>query len=346
MCYVEREAFAVELLARRMEEARLDSAPLWSDLRTFDGRPWRGVVDLVAGGFPCQDISDAGKRAGIDGERSGLWAEFVRVVREVRPRYVLVENVRALLVRGLDRVLGNLAALGFDAEWGVFTASEVGAPHERARVFVLARSVSNAERNELWLLPERDQREGGSKRAAERGHTEPGDVGEAVGYGLHGRRPVGRTIPTGERALERGGEVVVEKAEGLADSNGSRGDGLHERRHVASVAGERGEGLADGMRERDGKGPRGGAFDPRAAAPGRRYDVGGEGGAGDWPPGPDDAEGWADYLARRPGLEPAVRRGAHGLPRRVDRLRALGNGVVPQTAEEAIRELAGRFEFE
>lgn len=99
---------------------------------------WR--VDLIAGGFPCQDISYAGKGAGLSGKRSGLWYEFVRIVRVLRPRYVLVENVAALLVRGLDAVLGTLASLGYDAEWHCIQAADVGAPHIRDRVFIMANS--------------------------------------------------------------------------------------------------------------------------------------------------------------------------------------------------------------
>ena len=95
------------------------------------------AVDLICGGFPCQDISYAGKGAGLDGERSGLWYEFARVVRVLEPRYVLVENVSALLTRGLDAVLGTLASLGYDAEWHCIPAAAVGAPHIRDRVFVV-----------------------------------------------------------------------------------------------------------------------------------------------------------------------------------------------------------------
>jgi DNA (cytosine-5)-methyltransferase 1 len=95
-------------------------------------------VDLICGGFPCQDISKAGNGAGLDGAHSGLWAEYVRIIGELRPRFVLVENVPALLKRGFGRVLGNLAALRYDAEWGVLSACAVGAPHTRERLFLLA----------------------------------------------------------------------------------------------------------------------------------------------------------------------------------------------------------------
>jgi DNA (cytosine-5)-methyltransferase 1 len=95
-------------------------------------------VDVLCGGFPCQDISVAGRGEGIDGARSGLWAEYARLIRELRPRYVVVENVAALLARGMERVLGDLAACGYDAEWDCIPASAVGAPHRRDRVWLVA----------------------------------------------------------------------------------------------------------------------------------------------------------------------------------------------------------------
>jgi len=111
-------------------------------------------VDLICGGFPCQDISYAGRGAGLAGERSGLFFEVVRVVRQLRPRYVLLENVAALLTRGLDRVLGELATIGYDAEWHCIPAAAVGAPHIRDRVFVIAtyatRAASDAKPRLEW----------------------------------------------------------------------------------------------------------------------------------------------------------------------------------------------------
>jgi DNA (cytosine-5)-methyltransferase 1 len=95
-------------------------------------------VDVVIGGFPCQDISFAGFGAGLDGARSGLWAEYRRIIGELRPRYVVVENVAALLDRGIGRVLGDLATLGFDAEWSTLSACSVGLPHMRQRLFIVA----------------------------------------------------------------------------------------------------------------------------------------------------------------------------------------------------------------
>jgi len=138
VCAVERDAYAAAVLAQRQNEGLLDLFPIWSDVTTFDGKPWRGIVDVVSGGFPCQDISPAGRGAGIGGERSGLWSEMARIIGEIRPHFCLVENSPILTSRGLGTVLGDLAARGYDAEWGVLGAADVGAPHKRERIWIMA----------------------------------------------------------------------------------------------------------------------------------------------------------------------------------------------------------------
>jgi DNA (cytosine-5)-methyltransferase 1 len=138
VCAVEIIPYRRSVLLARQRDGILDPFPIWDDVTTFDGNPWRGGVDVVSGGFPCQDISTAGDQAGIRGESSGLWAEYARVVGEVQPRFVLVENSPMLIVRGLDTVLGDLAALGYNAKWGVFSAADVGARHERERMWIVA----------------------------------------------------------------------------------------------------------------------------------------------------------------------------------------------------------------
>ena len=143
VCAVEYEPYAASVLAMRQNDGLLPAFPIWDDVRTFDGKPWNGVVDVVSGGFPCQDISGAGTGAGIDGERSGLWKEMARIIGEVRPRYVFVENSPLLVGRGLALVLGDLAKMGFDARWGVLGAHEVGAPHKRERCWVVAYASKN-----------------------------------------------------------------------------------------------------------------------------------------------------------------------------------------------------------
>ena len=140
VCAVERDAYAASVLAQRQTEGHLRPFPIWSDVCSFDGRPWRGLVDVVSGGFPCQDISSAGKGAGITGARSGLWKEFARIIREVEPRFVLVENSPVLTSRGLGVVLGDLAEMGYDARWGVLGAIHAGAPHERKRIWIVANA--------------------------------------------------------------------------------------------------------------------------------------------------------------------------------------------------------------
>jgi len=139
ICAVEWEPYPASVLCARQNDGLLPPFPIWDDVQTFDGHLWRGIVDVVSGGFPCQDISAAGKGAGIDGERSGMWGEMARIIREVRPRYVFVENSPMLTSRGLGRVLGDLASMGFDARWGVLGAADVGANHQRDRIWIVAR---------------------------------------------------------------------------------------------------------------------------------------------------------------------------------------------------------------
>jgi DNA (cytosine-5)-methyltransferase 1 len=152
VCYVEKEAAAAGILAARMEEWQLDPAPVWSDLRTFDGRRWRGCVDLVVAGIPCQPYSAAGKRLGEDDERD-LVDDFVALVADVRPALVFVENVPAFVgpwdergMPGFARLAIGLQRLAYRVEEPCLVAAEdVGAPHRRERAFVLA----HAERDRL-----------------------------------------------------------------------------------------------------------------------------------------------------------------------------------------------------
>lgn len=157
VCAVECNAYAASVLCARQNDGLLPPFPIWDDVCTFDGRPWRGIVDVVSGGFPCQDISAAGKGAGIDGEKSGLWGQMARIIGEVRPEKVFVENSPMLTLRGLGRVLGDLAALGYDAEWGVLGAQDVGAPHERERIWIVADAAEH-DCNTRRAEPARQQR--------------------------------------------------------------------------------------------------------------------------------------------------------------------------------------------
>jgi len=144
VCAVEWEPYPASVLCARQNDGLLPPFPIWDDVQTFDGKPWRGIVDVVSGGFPCQDISSAGKGAGIDGERSGMWREMARIIHEVGPKFVFVENSPMLTSRGLGVVLGDLASMGFDAKWGVLGAADVGANHQRDRIWIVGQQMGNS----------------------------------------------------------------------------------------------------------------------------------------------------------------------------------------------------------
>ena len=125
--------------------------PIYDDVKTITAARLAAdgiTIDAICGGFPCQDISEAGKKAGLAGHRSGLWFEYARLIGELQPRYVIVENVSELLVRGFDEVLGTLATLRYDAEWHCIQASDIGAPHIRDRVFIIAYPSSVGQPSE------------------------------------------------------------------------------------------------------------------------------------------------------------------------------------------------------
>ena len=149
ICAVEWEPYPASVLCARQNDGLLPPFPIWDDVQTFDGKPWAGIVDVVSGGFPCQDISAAGKGAGIDGERSGMWGEMARIICEVRPQYAFIENSPMLTIRGLDRVLCDLAKMGFDANWGVLGADDVGAKHKRDRIWIVAYTNDPKRRRKL-----------------------------------------------------------------------------------------------------------------------------------------------------------------------------------------------------
>jgi DNA (cytosine-5)-methyltransferase 1 len=257
---VERDEYA-----RRVLEKHWPGVPRYRDVRYFlGGKRWRSVrqawsVDLLAGGFPCQDISYAGKGAGLAGERSGLWFEFARVIRLLRPRFVFVENVAALLVRGMGRVLGDLAACGYDAEWDCIPAAALGAPHRRDRVFLVAYARSVGLEGPV-------HRRNGSTES--------------------------RGIDSRRAAAGRGASAQV-----VADSSRVQ------------------QGRQKQRAKRERVGPCCQSVFPDADG--------------------EPLEWFAESRSERGPwfVEPDVGRVADGVPDRVDRLRGLGNAVVPQVAE-------------
>jgi DNA (cytosine-5)-methyltransferase 1 len=272
---VEIDPYCQRVLAKHWPNVRR-----WDDVRTFPpAGDW--TVDVICGGFPCQDISNAGKRAGIDGERSGLWAEYARIIRELRPSIVVVENVAALLNRGIERVLGDLAACGYDAEWDCIPASAVGAPHRRDRLFVLAHAPS--------LRRDGHQPISGSPQEGE----EEGRMCKSTGscekcrnfFSLYRcNAPDECDCPHCQGMCECG--TTDDEPLPDADRRGFFG----EKRLATIPSGDRSD---DRLPQRN------------------------------------------DYWR----TEPDVGRVAHGVPARVDRLRGLGNAVVPQVAEWIGRRL-------
>ncbi|NHB78250.1 DNA cytosine methyltransferase [Rhodobacter sp. M37P] len=342
--HVERETYAAATLVARMEDASLDQAVVWDDVGTFDGRPWRGAVDIVTAGYPCQPFSVAGKRRGADDPRH-LWPHVARIIGEVEPPFVFLENVAHHLRLGFPEVASGLVGMGYRLAAGLFTAAEVGAPHRRERLFILAI------------------REGG----------ELADPARLLWHPVEWREPDGTAAAVADAEGQRQREPADE-ADTLADSGPARDEPRDDGRALAHAAdrqlpqsGRRTEGRKgsgpDGARLADADGqrrlqaecgqPSVGRSDPRqphvddadgSGPQGRSDDIGEHAGERPaWPPGPGDADGWERYLRAAPDLEPAVRRGADGLAHRVDRLRLCGNGVVPLVAAHALRTLAAEL---
>ena len=308
---VERDEWCREVLAKHWIDA-----VRYDDVCTVNGLP---RVDIICGGFPCQDVSLAGKRAGFSGERSSLWREYRRIVADVRPRFVFVENVPGLLTAddgwAFGEVLGGLAALGYDAVWDHFRASDMGAPHRRERIFLLAHRDGAALRGAAGAEPWREvptlarvAGEAGLADASRVGERESADEGVAVA--ARGRA---RVEP------RRGGESPVGDADGQRRAERNRAA-------VAERAELRGAGGAVGSDGRGGSLARVGL--PADGLPRRLDDH-------RWPAG----RGEAQHLGEPP-------RTAAGVPMRAAQLKALGNAVVPQCAALAWRVLSARVRSE
>lgn len=245
--------------ARRVLEKHWPDVRRWDDVRTFPPDETWERPDLICGGFPCQDISKAGRQDGIDGERSGLWSEYARIIGVVRPRFVLVENVAALLSDGMGRVVGDLATLRYDAEWDCFPAVAFGANHERDRVFIVAYPQGDG----FQISRATNKRRDNSTSASKRFRTEFGRNNSSEGTTT------------------------------IADTDGAR------------------------LAQRQGKNT------------GRARSIFGA--------IPERSKWWE--------FEPDVVRVVHGISNRVDRIKSLGNAVVPQVAQwigerilEAVRQ--------
>ena len=314
VCYVENEIPATAILAHNIEKGRLDDAPIWSDLKTFDPRPFRGRVDAILGGYPCQPFSVAGQRRGTEDPRH-LWPYIARIVDVIRPRICVCENVRGHVRLGLSEVLGELGRIGYRVRAGIFSAAEVGAPHRRERVFIVGvlehptriaereqdDETSTEPRNDSWSML-------GGRRSA---------MADSIREGLqgHARDGAGSHEP-GRISQEQDGSIGA----GGVLANPARDRNKREKRNI---------------REED-RGQGGALFWELI-------------GSGDWPSLPGESQHeWEEPRTIDRKLNPSWVAQLMGLPHdwvevpgltREMKLRALGNGVVPQQADLAIRTL-------
>ena len=277
----------IDPYARAVLNKHWPDVPKHDDVRTFPPTHTHThtqdfSVDLICGGFPCQDISVAGKGAGLAGERSGLWNDFARIIRAVRPRWVVIENVPALTARGLGTVLGDLAEIGFDSEWHCIPASAVGAPHRRERVWIVAHSEGVSGRP-------RFRKDDGARQQNAWSGSEPCDNGRHVADSDCARlRHRGRSCTACETRAVQGKEQERQRLWVDAQPSRQGGDA------------------------------------PNADCAGRQQQR---------RPEPTPPEQLAAECSGWWQSEPDVGRVAHGVPSRVDRLRCLGNAVVPQVVE-------------
>ncbi|MCA3447575.1 MAG: DNA cytosine methyltransferase [Rhodobacter sp.] len=325
--FVEWEDWPRTVLIAAQRAGYFAPAPIWDDLRSFDARPFLGAFDIILAGYPCQPFSAAGKREGANDPRH-LWPDVARIIFECRPQWVFLENVAGHVTLGLETVLRELWAMGYTPAAGLFSAAEVGAPHQRLRIFILAHTDEPASRH-------RELQSGREQRL----HPQGG----GTGAGHH------RQLVDAESDRWREGWAGPELWIGRDAATASAGRAMAD------------PGSAELERQLGGQHHPGRWQIPDGypALPG---------GTGLHPPGPGDHAGWAATLASRPDLapalgfddclawacrlaadpegpitaaaEPALRRMADGLANRARALRLLGNGVHPLAAAHAWRTLA------
>lgn len=354
-CWVEWEDYPRQSIIAGQRAGYFIPAPIWDDVSTFDGRPFRGSLDTILAGYPCQPFSHAGQRKGESDARH-LWPEVARIIDEVRPEWALLENVAGHVSLGLETVLRDLRDMGFTSAAGLFSASEVGAPHERLRVFIVAH---------------RDIKHGDGRGIGwPRGRCEPSDCGVNV-------------------ADCNGDKWVSDPGKSFPASNGRNDPCWSGRDVVADASLGRHGGSRQGKDQQSGRAEAFGASDPLADASRSRLARGERAGShGEWigssthgsaaergsswlfPPGPSDMGGWAEVVAYAPHLAPSasfgdlarfcdqvaamdqaglvaeaeakstLRRMADGMAARARALRLLGNGVHPLAAANAWRTLS------
>tara|TARA_R100000458_G_scaffold21571_2_gene19301 strand:+ start:3387 stop:4379 length:993 start_codon:yes stop_codon:yes gene_type:complete len=285
----------IEEYCQKVLQKNFPNVPIYDDIKKLDGNLFNDI-DLITGGFPCQDISQAGRGAGIGKEtRSGLWFEMLRIISEVRPRYAIIENVPMLTIRGGTRVIEGLAEIGYDAEWVVIGANDVGAWHTRKRIWIVAypqserhRGRASEERSVSERLVLQDEQEGSKVGSETKGRSKSRRESQ-----LSDTDKVRRVRGTAKKQTEN------KEIETLSESQPSSDD---TQRSISDATSERIQG-SRATREQESQ-PQieeeiFGCCHPREGT---------------------------DYWA----FEPSVGRMANGIPNWVDRIKGLGNAIVPQ----------------
>lgn len=341
IAYVEIEAFAVENLVAGMEAGILAPAPVWTNLKTFDASPFRGKVHGITGGYPCQPFSNAGNRGGAADPRH-LWPHIERVVDAVRPLWCFFENVRGHISLGFREVRESLGRMGYAVESGIFSAAEVGASHERERLFILAVAngyLLGAKRKHREFQDPANHPEGKTHQREWRGDESVGGRTAMADAECSQWRPIDsegcedspRGISLHEERAE-GASGISECGKSLADRVGQRLEGRPGKSTWEEQSPVVGAGPALAYADCSGQPKQ--RDDSKPAYPGD--DRTGDAGADRWPAGPGQPQ--HDWESART-IEPRMGCRINGYNFREDFLRALGNSVVEQTAELAFRTL-------
>jgi len=339
----------IDKYCRKVLNKNFPSVPIYKDIKELDGEAFKDI-DLITGGFPCQDISVAGKGAGIEGARSGLWSEMHRLISHIRPRYVIIENVPMLTVRGGTRVISDLAEIGMDAEWQIVGADDVGAWHRRKRIWIVAypdsglrgrrRTVGQSGENKIRRIHSQETQQAGNDlrgktigRSTVRGKTIPHP--ETVPLDSHSSVPGshreevqfhGETELRNQQVSDSGPVGAGVSRSGNDGKETDSGKGRNEDLAHPHRVGEK----RDQSQDRQGIGTEQTRQDvPDTDSTGRRERRRSESVQETFHSSECDSQRFpADYWLS----EPDVGRVADGIPSRVDRLKGLGNAIVPQVA--------------
>lgn len=365
VCYVEKDSYCQKVIQARIRDGILDDAPIWDDARSFDGRPWAGRVDIISAGFPCQPFSGAGKQLGEDDPRN-LWPDTIRIIREVGPEWLLLENVTRLLTfRYFGRILGDLAKSGYRYRYDCIPASAIGANHQRDRLWIVAHASGKRYQSALQHKP-RGKR---NTKAESGGDGKAGLVANASG------QPGGLQLQQREDCFEigRGSENVAESEGERCGARGTESEGKQGRVGItrsgsalaypesggalpAQQPGQWGIPVESGTDVADAQqsGLQGGAGQGEPNQGRQRVELAGGGailadtsgqhdgyvdgrgtaivGSGE---GTNEEGGQTLYCGEWWAVEPPLGRVADGVANRVAQLRALGNGQVPAVVRAA-----------